>query len=113
MTFEQRTIGNATLYRGDALELLAAGLLKCDAIVSDPPYGIGFQHGGGGSGGAVSTILAASCTDPIIGDDAPFDPSPWLRHAPPIGDERAAHRPVGRRSLSRALARVRHAARLG
>ena len=46
MTFEKRIIGNATLYRGDCLELLAAGLLKCDALVTDPPYGIGFQHGG-------------------------------------------------------------------
>ena len=100
---------NVTLWHGDCREWSG----KADAVLTDPPYGIGFQHGGGGSGGAVSTILAASCTDPIIGDDAPFDPSPWLRHAPPIGDERAAHRPVGRRSLSRALARVRHAARLG
>ena len=32
--------------------MLAAGLLKCDALVSDPPYGIGFQHGGGGNGAA-------------------------------------------------------------
>ena len=40
-------IGNATLYLGDCLELLPhlqrSGCV--DAIVSDPPYGIGFQCG--------------------------------------------------------------------
>lgn len=42
--------GRAVLCRADCLEVLAAGLLKCDAIGSDPPYGIGFQHSGGGIG---------------------------------------------------------------
>ena len=69
--------GRAVLYRGDSLALLNAGLLKCDAIVSDTPYGIGFQHSGMGMGG----IKATSCADKIIGDDAPFDPAPWLAHA--------------------------------
>jgi len=41
------TIGPATLMCGDALALLAAGRLGCDAIISDPPYGISYQHGGG------------------------------------------------------------------
>lgn len=83
MGFEKATLANgrAVLYRGDSLELLKAGLLKCDAIVSDPPYGIGFQHSGVGGG-----INAPSCTDNIIGDDAPFDPAPWIAHA---GKDRA------------------------
>jgi site-specific DNA-methyltransferase (adenine-specific)/modification methylase len=86
MTFEKIEIGPAVLYRGDCLELLAAGLLKADAIVSDPPYGIGFQHGG--SGGLAHPIFTATGkrqgtrayakTEPIIGDDALFDPTPWL-----------------------------------
>lgn len=68
--------GRAVLYLGDCLELLADGHLKCDAIVSDPPYGIAFQHGGGGNG------IAADCyTGKIIGDDVPFDPAPWIKHA--------------------------------
>lgn len=77
MSFEKVELagGRAVLYRGDSLELLQAGLLKCDAIVSDPPYGIGFQHSGRGMG------LAARSDEKIIGDDAPFDPSPWLEHA--------------------------------
>lgn len=82
MGFEKVTLANgrAVLYRGDSLELLKAGLLKCDAIVSDPPYGIEFQHGGSGSGSG-SGIGAPVCTDKIIGDDVPFDPAPWIAHA--------------------------------
>lgn len=63
--FEKRIIGECTLYRGDCLELLRAGpgktrpgfagvFGKIGAIVSDPPYGIGFQHGGGGKSKNVS-----------------------------------------------------------
>ena len=78
MDFEKIELagGRVVLYRGDSLELLNAGLLKCDAIVSDPPYGIVFQHSGRGGG-----IKATRCADKIIGDDAPFDPAPWLAHA--------------------------------
>ena len=50
MNFEKRILadGRATLYRGDSLELLRAGVFgKLGAIVSDPPYGIGYQHSGG------------------------------------------------------------------
>jgi site-specific DNA-methyltransferase (adenine-specific) len=35
------TIGNATLYLGDCLEIMPT-LGKVDAVVTDPPYGIGF-----------------------------------------------------------------------
>ena len=59
MTFEKRILadGRATLYRGDSLELLRAGVFgKLGAIVSDPPYGIRLQESRGGSG---STAIAA------------------------------------------------------
>lgn len=64
--------GRAVLYRGDSLALLHAKLLRYDAIVSDPPYGIGFQHSGVSHG-----IKAKIRAGLIIGDDVPFDPRPW------------------------------------
>ena len=33
------TIGNATLYLGDCLEILPM-LPKVDAVITDPPYGV-------------------------------------------------------------------------
>lgn len=68
--------GRAVMYRGDCLALLAAGLLKADAIVSDPPYGIGYQHSGKTKGNV------ASSTAKIIGDESRFDPAPWIDAAP-------------------------------
>ena len=87
MDFEKRIIGDCTLYRGDSLALLRAGVFgKLGAIVSDPPYGIGYQHGGtltqNGAGFAVGGKLLQAKTTPIIGDDEPFDPSPWVDAAP-------------------------------
>jgi site-specific DNA-methyltransferase (adenine-specific) len=38
--FEKVVIGNATLYRADCLEVLPT-LPKVDAVITDPPYGIG------------------------------------------------------------------------
>lgn len=92
MSHEKRILadGRAVLYRGDNLDLLAAGLLKGDAIVSDPPYGIGFQHSGGGIGGLVSRGSTRRNTDPIVGDDRPFDPAPWV-DAAPLGPKRGSY----------------------
>lgn len=69
-------IGNATLYCGDCLDILPS-LKGIDAVVSDPPYGIGYVHGGGGKGYGASQGTATSIK-PIHGDDQPFDPAPWL-----------------------------------
>ena len=80
-------IGNATLYCGDCLEILPAIRKQVDAIVSDPPYGIGYQHGGGNNfaastwgGRAIESLQKTVVvnTKPIHGDNAPFDPAPWL-----------------------------------
>lgn len=44
MSDEVVTIGNATLYLGDCLEILPT-LSKVDAVLTDPPYGIGASAG--------------------------------------------------------------------
>lgn len=46
MSFEKVVIGNATLYRGDCMEVLPT-LPKVDAVITDPPYGIGASAGTG------------------------------------------------------------------
>lgn len=75
----REVIGNATLYLGDCLEILPT-LPKVDAVVTDPPYGIGYAHSGGFHGGSIGNTKAANKrgSPPVHGDDAPFDPSPWL-----------------------------------
>jgi len=64
-----------TLYNADCLKMLP---IEADAVISDPPYGIAFQHSGGGKGKGEGRWLAKTCT--IIGDDKPFDPAPWLEY---------------------------------
>ena len=46
MSFEKVIIGNAELYCGDCREVLPT-LGKVDAVITDPPYGIGKLWGGG------------------------------------------------------------------
>ena len=81
MATEEVTIGDARLILGDCREVLPT--LAADiAIVSDPPYGIGYVHGGGGGrNGLRGTPPKASLergNRPVVGDDAPFDPSHLL-----------------------------------
>lgn len=67
-------IGNAVLILGDCRETI--GCEQFDAIVTDPPYGIGFVHSGGGgifsNGERKSTRFGGV---KVHGDDEPFDPS--------------------------------------
>jgi site-specific DNA-methyltransferase (adenine-specific)/modification methylase len=80
MDIDKITIGPCTLYRGDCLELLPT-LGPVDAVVTDPPYGIGFvKHTGNGHSTLRNSESANANThcDPIHGDDRPFDPAPWL-----------------------------------
>lgn len=79
-------IGNATLYCGDSREI-APTLQDVHAVVTDPPYGIGWnvdcsRFSGGkeghqrrkdGLGGKRHALR-------IYGDDAPFEPSVWLQY---------------------------------
>jgi site-specific DNA-methyltransferase (adenine-specific) len=42
----RREIGNATIYRGDCLQLLAQLTEQVDALITDPPYSSGGMHRG-------------------------------------------------------------------
>lgn len=46
MQFQTDTIGNATLYRGDALEILPTLDRRFAAVLADPPYCSGGTHAG-------------------------------------------------------------------
>jgi site-specific DNA-methyltransferase (adenine-specific) len=68
-----------TIYHGDCREF-AAGIGEL-AVVSDPPYGMGWDNSisigpnGSGKTGTRSRWYGQA----VVGDDEPFDPSPWLR----------------------------------
>jgi len=64
-----------TLYLGDCLEVLPT-LGKVDAVVTDPPYGINYSHGGS-SGVLAKTTRFVGVK--VNGDNKQFDPSAWLR----------------------------------
>lgn len=75
----KEVIGNATLYLGDCLEILPK-LPKVDAVITDPPYGIGYKSGVNSKNSISTTGKRFSVG--IIGDDVLFDPSPWLALGP-------------------------------
>ena len=80
MTDWNSDCGRVRLICGDCLDVL--GQLEegsVGAVVTDPPYGIGYRHGGGVRGvkaavGQTKSASARGCM-PVIGDDQPFDPS--------------------------------------
>lgn len=70
---EPVTIGRATLYLGDCRDILPT-LSKVDAVVTDPPYGIGYA----GGVPSVANSTGHANTETIKWDGDAFDPSPWL-----------------------------------
>lgn len=76
MTYARKEIiGDCTLYLGDCLELPQARILEPQegwAIITDPPYGINYKS----PSGAGMTVRGNYPV--IVGDDQPFDPSPFL-----------------------------------
>lgn len=78
-------IGDAVLYCGDCLEVLPT-LGRVDAVVTDPPYGIGYSPAGGGGGitdrNGKRYEKRFTGNDLVRGDNKPFDPTPFLQIAP-------------------------------
>lgn len=69
--------GVGVLFYADSTLLISE--IEADAIVTDPPYGISYQHGGaiGGIYRGRRRIINPR-NPPIAGDDKPFDPSHLL-----------------------------------
>jgi site-specific DNA-methyltransferase (adenine-specific) len=63
-----------TLYLGDCREVLLT-LEGVDAVITDPPYGIGYVKGAGGRAVAGTRLPARRNSTPVHGDDEPFDPA--------------------------------------
>ena len=71
MSFETVTIGDCTLIRGDCNDILK-DLPRFDAVICDPPYGIGAYKNGTMGGGVLakqSTYDKVDWDDKPIGDD--------------------------------------------
>ena len=72
-------IGNAELWLGDCREVLPT-LSGFDAVVTDPPYGIGFGHSRSRANRASQLAWGSAGRSEdrdwsnIVGDDQPFDP---------------------------------------
>lgn len=83
-------IGDATLYLGDCREVLPM-LQRHDALLTDPPYGQSYKVNTFYKNGSRETAVIQrngkflkvmpNLYEPVIGDDAPFDPVPFLNLA--------------------------------
>jgi site-specific DNA-methyltransferase (adenine-specific) len=72
--------GSVQLYCGDCLKILPE-LSGVDAVVTDPPYGISLNpmnQSRGRGGRPYWSTGHANDFKPIVGDNAPFDPSPVI-----------------------------------
>lgn len=69
-----------TTHHGDCLTLLDQMPTRL-AIVSDPPYGMNYKRGVEKKPKIRNTNKSITIkTETIIGDDIPFDPTPWLNY---------------------------------
>jgi DNA modification methylase len=60
-----------TIYNADC-RLILPTLPKCDLLLTDPPYGMNYDTNGD------RFTLGGRKLPPVFGDDAPFDPHPWI-----------------------------------
>lgn len=109
MTVRIEHIGDAELYLGDCREILPTIDPAC-AVVSDPPYGVGYVRGKSGGSGFLPNGTPRNwagidrhASQPIVGDDGPFDPAPMLAFAEVLiwgADHYRARLPEGGRFLA-------------
>jgi hypothetical protein len=104
--WQQRMVGRhswALLINADCLDVREQ--LQADAIISDPPYGMNldtdnsrFSGGTAGNMAKRGNGIGTGGGAGIIGDDKPFDPSPWLDYPAAVlfgCNHYAARLPVG------------------
>lgn len=98
----KETIGACELWLGDCREVLPT--LPCDfAVVSDPPYGMGWdtnssRFSGGECGHRTRRRGGRSDWGSVKGDGEAFDPSPWLEFPQVVlwgSNHYAARLPIG------------------
>ena len=80
MAAAMECVGSAELWLGDCLDVIEALDRRC-IVISDPPYGINYNHSGQHGrfkGVGVTKAARDRGNFPVIGDDRPFDPTPWL-----------------------------------
>lgn len=99
MTPTVRKIGLATLYLGDCRDIVPS-LERPAAIVTDPPYGMGWDTDTTRfSGGNHRRGAGRADFGDIVADDEPFDPAPWIAAADRVvlwgANHFAARLPVG------------------
>lgn len=75
---EKVVIGNAELWHGDCLDLLSS--LQADAVISDPPYGMGWNTSSRRFTGGETPEQRGRGKNwpPVYGDQEAFNPEPWL-----------------------------------
>lgn len=72
------TLGDCTLIHGDCRDVLPT-LGRFDAVITDPPYGMNLNTDYSGFNGWSGK---GHEYDRVLGDNEPFDPTPWLALAP-------------------------------
>jgi site-specific DNA-methyltransferase (adenine-specific) len=98
----ERITDRIEIHHGDCYELLD-GWPSSSALVTDPPYGISYQHSGGGNcgkrlqGAYRFTKAHSPKTCKIKGDSVDFDPAPFFRFSRVLlwGADRYAQRLQG------------------